>query len=315
VPAPATLSIVVPVYNEEAAIAHSHEELLRSLRAPGFGEFERIEIVYVDDGSTDGTSSLLRRIRNAPESVRIQVLQFSRNFGHSAAVFAGLDAASGEYVAILDADLQDPPALLAEMYAELKGGYDVVYGQRSRREGDAWFKRSTAWAFYRVLQFLTGANIPADTGDFRIMTREVRDAVISCTEQQPFLRGLVAWVGFRQKAFPYLRRERAHGTSKYPFRKMLGFAINAILSFSSLPLRLAIYAGFVGLLGSLAISGWVVVQYLRHQVIHGWTSVLLGYLYGQSVTLMTIGFIGLYVGQIENQTKGRPRYILRKDGP
>ncbi len=312
-PSPATLSIVVPVYNEEAALPHTHRELCRLAGQPAFAALDWIEIVYVDDGSRDGTAKALEEIRRAPQPVRVQVLRFSRNFGHSAAVFAGLDAAGGATVAILDADLQDPPALLPAMYEQLAGGYDVVYGQRQRREGDTAFKRATAWLFYRLLALLTGVEIPPDTGDFRIMTREVRDAVISCREQQPFLRGLVAWVGFRQRAFPYHRARREHGVSKYPIRKMLGLAVNAVLSFSNLPLRLAIYVGFLGFAGSLAISAWALRQYLRHEVIQGWTSVLLGYLYGQSITLMTIGFIGLYVGQIEEQAKGRPRYIVRKD--
>lgn len=312
---PPTLSIVVPVFNEQAALPHSHAELSRLADAPEFAELEWMEIIYVNDGSTDNTASILSQIQRTSHPIRVRVLHFSRNFGHSAAVFAGLDAAAGEYIAIIDADLQDPPGLLPAMYGELKAGCDVVYGQRRKREGDTVFKRFTAWAFYRLLDRLTGFDIPADTGDFRILTREVRNAVISCKEQQPFLRGLVAWVGFRQKAHPYLRQRREHGTSKYPFRKMLRFAVNAILSFSTLPLRLAIYLGFVGFLGSLSISAWVAFEYLNHRVIQGWTSVLLGFLYGQSITLITIGVIGLYIGQIENQAKGRPRYILRESNP
>lgn len=306
-----TLSIVVPVFNEEATLLYSHEALARLAKAPEFAEMDWIEILYVDDGSTDGSARLLRQIEQTPGDVRVQVLHFSRNFGHSAAVLAGLENARGEFIAIIDADLQDPPQLLPAMYAELKKGCDVVYGQRLKRPTDTAFKRVTAWAFYRILNRLTGVEIPADTGDFRIMTKEVRDAVIRCKEQQPFLRGLVAWVGFRQKPYGYERQSRRYGTTKYPFRKMLRFATNAILSFSNLPLQLAIYVGFFGFLGSLAISIWVAVTYLEHKVIPGWTSVLLGYLFGQSITLLTIGFIGLYIGQIENQAKGRPRYILR----
>lgn len=310
---PATLSIVVPVLDEEAALDRCHAELARLAAAPEFSGFAWLEIVYVDDGSTDGTARVLARIAKTPGPVRVRVLTFSRNFGHSAAVMAGLEAAGGEFIAILDADLQDPPELLPAMFREIQAGHDVVYGQRSRRDGESAFKRSSAWIFYRVLDKLTGVGIPADTGDFRILTRQVRDAVISCKEQEPFLRGLVAWVGFRQKAFPYQRQRREVGTSKYPLRKMVRFAAGAVLSFSSLPLRIAIYLGFLGFAGSLAISVWVVGEYLQHRVIQGWTSVLLGYLYGQSITLITIGFIGLYIGQIENQAKGRPRYILRDD--
>jgi len=305
------LSIVVPVFNEEAVLRHTHAALSRLADAPELAELPWVELVYVDDGSSDGSARVLRELAGDSGRLRVRALQFSRNFGHSAAVIAGLEAARGGYVAIIDADLQDPPEVLPAMYRELRAGADVVYGQRRRREGDTFFKRVTAWAFYRILARLTGVAIPPDTGDFRIFTRQVLEAVISCKEQEPFVRGLVAWVGFRQKPFPYDRKPREHGESKYPFRKMLRFAVGAALSFSTTPLRIAIYVGFIGFLGSLAISAWVVVQYLRHLVIQGWTSLLLGYLYGQSITLITIGFVGLDVGQIQNQAKGRPRYILR----
>jgi dolichol-phosphate mannosyltransferase len=242
------------------------------------------------------------------------VLRFSRNFGHSAAVFAGLSRVSGDLVAIIDADLQDPPELLSPMIQTLdKTGADVVYGQRSERKGESFLKRVTAWMFYRFLNLLSGVEIPRDTGDFRVMTREVSDAVSSLTEREPFLRGLVAWVGFKQVAFPYERQRREHGTTKYPLRKMIHFASHAIISFSLLPLRLAVYAGLLGMSCSLCLSVYALYLHAQGNTVPGWASIIVGFTFGQSTTLLVIGIIGIYLGRVHSSLQLRPRYILRGD--
>jgi len=311
-----TLSIVVPVYNEEKTLIYTHERLVKLATAPNLPA--RLEIIYVDDGSRDGTPVMLNRFQAAATgALDIKVVHFARNFGHSAAVTAGLAESAGDLIAIIDADLQDPPELVPEMVALIDRGWDVVYGQRSARLGETRFKRLTAWLFYRILNLLTGVEIPRDTGDFRVITREVRDALLLCHDQEPFLRGLVAWVGFQQKAFPYVREPRRHGTTKYPFGKMLKFANNAILSFSSSPLRIAIHVGLIGMVLSVVIGLWALWARFTGRAVSGWTSLLDGTLIGQSFILLCIGFIGSYTARIYRQVQGRPRFIIRqrKDWP
>jgi dolichol-phosphate mannosyltransferase len=311
-----TLSLIVPVYNEEETLPFTHERLVALSKAPGMAV--RLQIVYVDDGSKDGSPMILDRLaQELPDRVEIRVVHFARNFGHSAAVTAGLAESTGDMIGIIDADLQDPPELVPEMAALIEQGWDVVYGQRTARRGETIFKRFTAWSFYRILGMLTGVEIPRDTGDFRVITREVRDALLECRDQEPFLRGLVAWVGFQQKALPYVRDARRYGSTKYPFRKMLRFASNAVLSFSSAPLRVATHLGVVGLVLSLLIGLWALWTKLSGRAVSGWTSMLGGMLVGQSFILLCIGFIGSYTGRIYTQVQGRPRYIVRqrKDWP
>jgi glycosyltransferase involved in cell wall biosynthesis len=311
-----TLSIVVPVYNEEKTLSYTHERLVKLATAHNLPP--RLEIIYIDDGSRDGTPLILDHFQaTATDAVDIKVIHFARNFGHSAAVTAGLTDSTGDLITIIDADLQDPPELIPEMVALIKSGWDVVYGQRSARLGETRPKRLTAWLFYRILNLLTGVEIPRDTGDFRVITREVRDALLLCHDQEPFLRGLVAWVGFQQKAFPYVRDPRRHGTTKYPFSKMVRFASNAILSFSSSPLQIATHTGLVGMVLSVIIGLWALWAKLSGRAVSGWTSLLDGLLVGQSVTLLCIGFIGSYTARIYRQVQGRPRFIVRqrKDWP
>lgn len=307
-------SLVVPVFNEEQTMPHTHERLLAVLGAAEMSRLGDIEIIYVNDGSRDGTSEILHGFaRSSTPGVQVRVLEFSRNFGHSAAVLAGVEQSKGELIGIIDADLQDPPELLPKMIAEItQQKYDVVFGQRERRLNESFTKRFTAFLFYRILSGMTGVSIPKDTGDFRVMTREVAEAVLSCREQEPFLRGLVAWVGFRQKAFPYVREGRKYGETKYPFRKMVRFASLALLSFSSMPLRLAFYLGGLGLLASFGIGIWALVVWLNDFAIPGWTSLLIGFLIGQSLTLLMVGVVSVYVGRVYSESQARPRYILRR---
>lgn len=306
-----TLSVVVPVYNEEKTLPYTHERLVKLTTVPDLSS--RLEIVYVDDGSTDKTPLILDSFQaNAAKTIDIKVVHFARNFGHSAAVTAGLTESTGDLITIINADLQDPPELIPQMVALIEGGWDVVYGQRTARLGETHLKRLTAWLFYRILNVLAGVEIPRDTGDFRVITREVRDALLSCHDQEPFLRGLVAWVGFQQKAFPYVREPRRHGTTKYPFSKMTRFASNAILSFSSSPLRIATHIGIVGMVFSIMIALWALWAKYTGRTVSGWTSLLDGMLLGQSITLLCIGFIGSYTARIYRQVQGRPRFIIRQ---
>lgn len=276
----------------------------------------RYELIYVNDGSRDKTETLLKSLCSQlpPENVRI--VEFSRNFGHSAAVLAGLEASKGDYVAIIDADLQDPPELLPEMLKILEnqteGEIEVIYGQRVERENESIFKKFTAWGFYRLLNWLTDVEIPRDTGDFRIMKRVVVEAVLSCRESEPFIRGLVAWVGFRQRAFPYVRKGRDFGQTKYPFKRMLRFATMAMLSFSAKPLRLGVYAGIFGIVCTVGITAWALITKLRGDAIPGWTSVLGAFLSGQTIMFFIMGVIGSYVGQIYREVQKRPRFIVRE---
>jgi len=307
-----TLSIVVPVFNEEESLEFAHGRLA-GLAAPGMLPVDRVELIYVNDGSRDRSAWLLERLA-APRvgNLETRVVHFSRNFGHSAAVVAGLAESTGDAIAIIDADLQDPPELIPEMLALVGQGWDVVYGQRTERRGETVFKAATAWAFYRLLRWLTGVDIPRDAGDFRVITGEVRDAVLACRDQEPFLRGLVAWVGFQQKAFPYARDARRFGRTKYPFRKMVRFATNAILSFSSAPLRVAMHLGTAGLVFSAGFGVWALWTKLAGRAISGWTSTLLGLLVGQSCVLLCIGLVGTYTARIYSQSQGRPRYLVRR---
>jgi len=308
-----TLSIVVPLYNEEETLAYTHQRLARLCLSEKLSDICKIEIIYVDDGSEDSSPEILKAIINSnTPALEARHIRFSRNFGHSAAVFAGLEFAKGDVIAIIDADLQDPPELIPLMYEQLCKGADVIYGQRITRESETPIKRLTAWLFYRVLALLTGVNIPKDTGDFRIMVREVAEAVLSCKEHEPFLRGLVAWVGYRQRAFQYTREGRKYGTTKYPFKKMFRFAALALVSFSSLPLRLALYTGALGLILSLVFFLWAIFERVHGQTVPGWASLFVAFTFGHSMTLMLVGIVGIYIGRLHTETQGRPRYIVRR---
>lgn len=305
------ISIIVPVYNEEECIQSSHDRISSALKVLSSAG-ENIELIYVNDGSRDSTPKILNSFSSSDSKLAIKVLHFSRNFGHSSAVLAGLEASTGEIVGIIDADMQDPPELIPQMIAKLDEGYEVVYGQRRKREGETFSKKLTAWAFYRVINILSSIEIPKDTGDFRVMKREVVEALLRCEDSSPFIRGLVAWIGFNQFAFPYDREERKLGLTKYPLKKMIKFAWQAISSFSNAPLIFIVYLGLIMTFFSSLIGLWALNQYFSGSTIPGWTSLLLGFLAGNSVTLLMLGIIGLYLGKVIDQVRHRPRYILRK---
>jgi len=299
------ISIVVPCFNEEAVIQETHRRLTDTLT-----DLEgRYEIVYVDDGSRDRTLFILESIQAADETVRI--LSFSRNFGHQMAVSAGIDHAQGDAVILIDADLQDPPELIRAMVEKWREGYDVVYGQRHSREGESYFKVATARLFYRFINRLSDVPIPLDTGDFRLMSRQVVNVLKCMPERDRFIRGMVSWVGYRQCALPYERARRYAGVSKYPLRKMVAFATDGILSFSIKPLRLATTMGF--LTSGLAVLGILYALVLRLWTsywVSGWTLLIISVLFLGGVQLICLGIIGEYVGRIYSESKRRPLYLI-----
>ena len=269
------------------------------------------EIIYVDDGSGDSTLRLLREFARVDS--RVRVLALSRNFGHQIALTSGLNEATGDVVAVIDADLQDPPEVIADMVARWRAGADVAYGQRIVRAGETAFKRWTAAAFYRVLALFSDVPIHIDSGDFQLMDRRVVDALLAMPERDRFVRGLVAWAGFRQEAVSYRRDSRAAGETKYPLRKMLRFAASGVLSFSLAPLRIATWLGF--LVSGLAGAGVVYALALRlfgDSWVTGWTLLFISILFLGGVQLTMIGIVGEYVGRIYGETKRRPLYLVKE---
>ena len=299
------ISIIVPCFNEEAVIQETHRRLTDTL---AYLE-GRYEIIYIDDGSRDRTLLILESIQATDKAVR--VLSFSRNFGHQMAVSAGIDHAQGDAIVLIDADLQDPPELIRAMVQKWGEGYDVVYGQRHSREGESYFKVATARLFYRFINRLSDVPIPLDTGDFRLMSRQVVDVLRRMPERDRFIRGMVSWVGYRQCALPYERARRYAGVSKYPLRKMAAFATDGILSFSIKPLRLATTMGF--LTSGLAILGILYALVLRLWTsywVSGWTLLIISVLFLGGVQLICLGIIGEYVGRIYSESKRRPLYVI-----
>ena len=299
-----TLSIVVPVFNEEAILDTLHARVVAAPERSG----ERFELVLVDDGSRDG--SWEKMTAAAARDPRVVLVRLSRNFGHQVAISAGVDAARGEAVVLMDADLQDPPEVILEMIARWRAGYDVVYGRRSRRLGESWFKRTTAAAFYRVIRGLTSVDIPADTGDFRLMSRRVVEVLKRLEERNRFVRGLVAWIGWRQTAVEYERAERLAGETKYPLRKMVRFAADAIVSFSIAPLRVATALGLVVSTLSFGYAVYAVLaRIFSWDVVQGWASLMVAVLFLGGVQLISLGVIGEYVGRVYDEVKRRPLYV------
>ena len=302
------VSVVIPCYNEEDVLPQTLPRLLNF--ADGLAHYQT-ELVFVDDGSRDRTLNILTEAAHADP--RIRIVSFARNFGHQIAVTAGIEAASGDAVALIDADLQDPPELLEQMIAHWEEGYDVVYGVRASREGESAFKTTTARWFYRLLNRLSEVSIPLDTGDFRLMDRKVVDVLCAMPERHRFVRGLVAWIGHRQLALPYERKQRAAGETKYPLRKMLRFATDGILSFSSKPLQISTNLGIAAsCLSLVGIVYAVVMRLTTSNWVEGWTTLLIAVLFLGGVQLISLGIIGEYIGRIYQESKGRPLYVVRK---
>jgi polyisoprenyl-phosphate glycosyltransferase len=306
-PNPTLLSFIIPVYNEEEVFLYLRERLVTlaaELPCP-------VEWIIINDGSSDRTGSLL--LDWASEDPRAKVIEFARNFGHQAALTAGLDCAAGDVIVVMDADLQDPPELVHEMLARYREGYDIAFAQRIKRHGEGLFKRASAAAFYWVMKTFIDKDLPQNVGDFRLMSRDAVDALSQMREGQRFMRGMVTWIGFRQIAVPFERAPRAAGETKYSLRKMLRFAWNAILSFSSLPLRAIVY---IGILVFLFGTGYGTYAFLRaviyKDLVPGWaTLVILQCVIGGTM-LVSLGMIGEYIGRIYDEIKQRPLYIVRR---
>ncbi|RUS47787.1 glycosyltransferase family 2 protein [Cohnella sp. AR92] len=302
---PVFLSVVVPMYNEEEVIETTYRRLTTALDPIG----ETYELVFVNDGSRDNTAKIVRRI--GAEDPRVKMVDFSRNFGHQIAVTAGMDYSSGRVVALIDADLQDPPELIPEMIAKWREGYDVIYGQRIARKGESFFKKWTAAMFYRLLRSMTSVSIPVDTGDFRLMDRKVCDALSSMREQSRFIRGMVSWAGFRQTALEYVREERFAGETKYPLRKMIRLSLDAITSFSTKPLKFAGVLGFaMSAIGFIYLLVVIFQHIFTNTTLKGWTSMVVISLLFHGITLMLLGVLGEYIGRTYEEAKRRPLYLV-----
>jgi polyisoprenyl-phosphate glycosyltransferase len=309
-PRPA-LSLVIPMFNEELIVSELDRRLRAFLHAlPGVEA--SWEVVFVNDGSKDRTLPMLKEL--AAAEPRYKIISFSRNFGHQAAITAGVDRAEGEAVVVMDADLQDPPEVVEAMIAKWREGYDVVYAVREKRLGETWFKRATASAFYRLLRtMLGGVDIPVDAGDFRLMSRPVVLTLRALREQHRFVRGMVAWVGFKQIAVKYDRPARFAGETKYPLKKMIRFAIDGITSFSTVPLRTATWLGVMAGLIAIVTAIWALFQGLFGHVVPGWTTIMIAVAFGTCAQLLMIGILGEYVGRIYEEVKRRPLYVVGEE--
>jgi len=302
------LSVVVPCFNEEACLRTLHERLTASATKAAGNDYE---IVLVNDGSRDSSWAIMQDL--AARDPHLVAINLSRNHGHQLALTAGLDLCRGDIVLVIDADLQDPPELLPDMLNRLRSeGADVVYGVRKSRAGETPFKRATAHGFYRLLSRATEVDIPLDAGDFRLMTRRALDALLAMPEQARFIRGMVAWIGFKQVPFTYDRQERLAGETKYPLRKMVRFALDALTGFSSAPLKLASHAGLTLSAGSLLLLVYIIFGWLSGQSIPGWASLMLVVVILGAVQMFVLALMGEYIGRLYNEAKRRPLYIVQE---
>ena len=305
---PISYSIVIPVFNEEAVLPvllRRLDLLLATLRRPA-------EAILVDDGSSDSSPIVLQAL--VKRDPRFRYIGLSRNFGHQVAITAGMDAAEGQAIIVMDADLQDPPEVVEQLIAKWEEGYDVVYARRLSRAGESRFKRATAHLFYRMLSRMASVGIPSDVGDFRLIDRKVLDALRQMPERDRFVRGMIAWLGFRQTEVAFHRPERAAGETKYPLFKMVRLAMNAALGFSDVPLRLAIWCGFSVSCLALLYGGSVVLRWMSNDphLVVGWSSTIVVVALLCGMNMLMTGIVGLYVGRIHAEVKRRPLYVVQK---
>ena len=304
-----TFTIIAPVYNEAESLPVLYQRVKEVMEPTG----EPWELMLIDDGSKDGSTDMIRSLANQDKRVRPVI--FARNFGHQIAVTAGLDYSRGQAVIIIDSDLQDPPEVILDLIAKWREGFEVVYAVRAEREGETWFKTFTASLFYRLIYQITDVKIPLDTGDFRLMDRKVVNVMNSMREKHRFLRGMSAWVGFKQTGVPYKRAARFAGSTKYPFRKMFRLALNAITGFSYFPLQVATYLGFIAaLISIIAIPIVVIGRLAGNGAFFGQATTLIAVLFLGGVQLICVGILGEYIGRIYDEVKGRPLYIVSQ-GP
>lgn len=302
-----TYSIIAPIYNEFENLPELHRRVKEVMDSTG----ESWELILVDDGSSDNSTLRIREMAEKDPVIRPVI--FARNFGHQIAVTAGLDYSRGDAVVIIDADLQDPPEVILELAKKWKEGYEVVFAVRAEREGETWFKLFTASLFYRLIYRITDVKIPMDTGDFRLIDRKVVNVMNNMREKHRFLRGMGAWVGFRQIGVEYKREARFSGVTKYPFKKMLKLALNAITGFSYFPLQMATYIGFIAAgISILAIPVVILERLTGMQAFYGQATTLIAVLFLGGVQLISLGILGEYIGRIYDEVKGRPLYIVRE---
>jgi glycosyltransferase involved in cell wall biosynthesis len=301
------VSVIVPCYNEESVIKESYSRLSRAMKETGHD----YELVFINDGSKDQTPQLLNDL--GKQDPNVVVIHFSRNFGHQPAVTAGLNNCTGNYAVIIDADLQDPPELIPEMLnMALTDGYNIVYAVRKQRKGETFFKKITAKFYYRLLNFMSETELPVDTGDFRLIDKKVIDTFNGLTEKHKYIRGLMSWVGFKQAPIYYDRDPRFAGETHYPFLKMLTFATRGLLYFTKKPLKLATQLGFLCIVVGLGLAVYVMASRYLHpeHIASGWSSVLITIVFFGGVQLLTVGVLGAYLGNIFDEVKSRPEYII-----
>ncbi|MDM5314931.1 glycosyltransferase family 2 protein [Fictibacillus sp. b24] len=300
------ISVVVPMYFEEEVA----KECYNRLKAVMDKNDIHYEFIFVNDGSTDRTMDILTEIALLDRQVK--VINFARNFGHQTAVTAGIDYAKGDAIVIIDADLQDPPEIIPLLIEKWKEGYETVYAKRKKRVGESWFKLVTAKYFYRFLNYMSDIEIPKDTGDFRIIDRKVADVFKNMTERNRFVRGMFSWIGFRQTFIEYERDERFAGETKYPLKKMIRFASDGIIAFSSKPLRLVMTLGFISVLISIGVFIYALVVKLSGQPVEaGWASLMVAITFFSGIQLLGLGIVGQYIARIYDESKNRPIYIVK----
>jgi glycosyltransferase involved in cell wall biosynthesis len=301
-----TLSVVLPVYNESETLEALFARLLPALEGSTQGSFE---VLFINDGSSDGSDVILDAFH--ARDARVKVIHFSRNFGHQAALQAGLDAARGKAVVLMDADLQDPPEMVGAFVDRWRQGDEVVYAVRTERK-DGFLKRTTAAIFYRTLQAISEVQVPLDAGDFCLLDRRVVDALVGLSERNRYLRGLRSWVGFRQAAVPYARDARYAGVGKYGLRKMMRLAVSGYIGFSTLPLQLATWLGFLAAMAGFGMIVWVILcKLLDIPTVSGWASTLAAILFVGGAQLLMLGVVGEYLGRVYDEVRRRPLYIVR----
>jgi len=301
------ISVILPVYNEAENLEHCYNRLTETLSKINVAH----EILFVNDGSTDDSLDIIKQLAKKHNSVKY--LDLSRNFGQQAAISAGLEHCNGKRIVIMDADMQDPPELILEMNQKMDEGFDVVYGKRKSRKGESFLKKITAKLFYRLLAKITNVKIPMDTGDFRMISRKVADILKKMPERDRFIRGQVAWIGFKQTYVVYEREGRKKGRSAWSYKQMIRFAIDGITSFSDFPLRFATFLGIIVSFVSFILILWALYQrFIAHSYVQGWTSLILSVLFLGGVQLLSLGIIGEYISRIGSNVRRRPRYVINE---
>lgn len=302
------ISVIVPSFNEEKNVPLIYERLTSTLSQIS----DDYEIIFVNDCSKDNTLEVIKQL--SKKDSHVKYISFSRNFGHQIAVSAGLDLCKGEAVVIIDADLQDPPELIFEMYKKYKEGYKVVYAKRKSREGETWFKKITAKLFYRFLAAMTSIEIPVDVGDFRLIDKVIVNHLRNMPEKSKYIRGQISWIGYKQTFVEYHRDARLYGKTNYPLKKMLRLAFDGITAFSDKPLKMASAIGIISaILSLLAIVYALISHFIFDSAVSGWTSLIISVLFIGGVQLITIGIIGEYIARINNDVRNRPLYIIDED--